>query len=305
MDTRAVEYVIAIAEEKCYTRAAEKLFISQPALSQYIKKLENTLNVQIFQRRGQTLTLLPAGEILIRDGRKILEMQEHMLSQIEDLSKARKEIIRFGISPFYSKYYLPRVLPQFSKLYPHIKLQITEEISVGLEASTLEGDLDFCLVPEYPQNPALAYETVCMEEIYIAIPPHHPINSKALPSTGTPYLNLKHLVGEPFVMLKPKQKFAHMCSRILEQAGITPNVVYETLNWDTVNIMVANGIGVGFVPEVLIRSSLVDKRPVYYRIADMDITRTYAVAYPKRRTPPYPAKQLIELFITMLSEKCE
>jgi Transcriptional regulator len=301
MDTRAIEYVIAIAEEGSYTRAAERLFISQPALSQYIKKLESNLNIQIFQKSGQALTLFPAGKILLRDGRRILEMQEQMLSKIADLSKSRMEVIRFGISPFYSKYYLPGVLPQFQKLYPNIKLEISEEISVNLEKCTLDGDLDFCLVPKFPKNPLLVYKTVCMEEIYIAIPPDSPINAYATASTGAPYMALKHLTDEPFIMLKSQQKFTAMCRDILNRAGITPNIVYETLNWDTVNIMAASGIGIGFVPEVLVRSPVADKRPKYYRIADMDIKRDYAVAYQKNRYPSYPAARLIELFISTLS----
>lgn len=300
MEIKAIEYIKAVAEEKSYTRAAGKLFISQPALSQYIKKLEELLNVTFFVRSTKALELTAAGEMVVQEGTLILEQRRQLLQKLHDLSRAHKETIRFGISPFYSKYYLPKVLPRFSAQYPNIRLEITEEISVVLEQMTLSGSLDFCFVPEDPQNPLLNYRTVCVEEIYIAVPSNHPVNSLAIPSTGVPYLELSHLRTERFIMLKPRQKFLYMCEQLLESAGIQPEIAYETLNWDTIHVMVAGGIGVGFVPEVLVKSSFIDKRPRYYRIAGMNAKRAYAVAIPKESTLPFPASQLIEMLIQTL-----
>lgn len=301
MDTKALKYILTIYEERSFTRAAEKLYISQPALSQYIRKLETTLRAPIFLRDGQTLTLTPAGEVIIRDGRQLLAQHEALDAKLAAMIQARHETIRFGISPFYSKYYLPHVMPAFSTQNPNIKLQVTEEISVNLEALAAEGRLDLCFVPIEPRHPSLIYRQVLKEEIYLAVPAGHRVNSLATPSTGTPYLELAHLRGEPFVMLRRQQKFMQMCNALLLQAGVEPEIAYETLNWDTVNVMVASGIGVGFVPEVLVRLYRDDKRLRYYRIAGVDTCRDYAVAYHKDQTLSYPALKLVDQFIDALN----
>ena len=296
MTFKIIEYVIAVSEEGSFSRAAQRLFISQPALSQSIRKAEAEMGAALFMRDTHTVRLTAAGELLVREGRELLRQREDLKNRIAGLSAARKETIRFGISPFYSKYYLPVVLPYFSQYFPAVKLKIKEEISVELEQMVIDDQLDFCFVPLKPQNPRLTYEVIYMEEILLAVPPGHPVKMYATPSPTLPYIDLRHLEEEPFIALKPVQKFNSMSVSLCDQAGFKPRIVYETLNWDTVNTLVADGIDVGFVPDILPSRSLVNRRPDYYRMAGMDTLRPYAVAYKKGRTLSPLALQLVEVF---------
>ena len=144
----------------------------------------------------------------------------------------------------------------------------------------IDGELDLCFVPLEPQNPRLNYEIIHVEEILLAVPPQHLLHAHATVSTGaTPYIDLSLFAQEPFIALKPVQKFNSMNERLCSAAGFTPHVVYETLNWDTVKRLAANGIGVGFVPDILRAASMYNRRPKYYRLMGMDTSRAYAVAY--------------------------
>ena len=198
------------------------------------------------------------------------------------------------------------VLPYFSDNFPASRLKVTEEISVTLEQMVIDGELDLCFVPLEPQNPRLNYEIIHVEEILLAVPPQHLLHAHATVSTGaTPYIDLSLFAQEPFIALKPVQKFNSMNERLCSAAGFTPHVVYETLNWDTVNILAANGIGVGFVPDILRAASMYNRRPKYYRLMGMDTSRAYAVAYKKGIELSSLERQLVEVFRTHIKRLVE
>jgi LysR family hydrogen peroxide-inducible transcriptional activator len=161
----------------------------------------------------------------------------------------------------------------------------------------INGQLDFCTIPLHPINPELEYEVIHQEEIFLAVPKHHPVNSQITPSPGFSYIDLRLVKNEPFIALKSVQKFSQMSIRMCEEAGFTPNVILETLNWDTVNLLVAKGLGVGFVPEILVNSASRDEnQPNYYRILSTRATRPYAIAYSKGKTPFAAAQILMDYF---------
>lgn len=300
MDFKALEYICAISEAKTISQAARNLFISQPALSQYLSKIEQGLGTPVFVRSGNVMTLTSAGEILVREGRALLMAREDMMAQVAGLSSGRAETLCFGISPFYSKYYLPLLLPYYRTHYPHIQLNIIEQSSTDLEQRVLDGSLDLCFIPAEPMREGLTYRPIYMEEIMIALPPAHPANAHAVPSPGIPYLDIACLGNEPFVELVPTLKFAKMSQRILRHFSITPNVIYESTNWDTVCMLVARGIGVGFLPEVLIHKHLLE--PTFYRIAGIDSTRSYSAVYVRGRRLSHSELNLINVFQELLKK---
>lgn len=296
MDIKGIKYVITIAQERSFSKAAEKLFISQPALSQYIKKLEEELGSPLFDRRSFPMELTPAGEIFIQDGATILQLKEKMIRRITNSANLSEDTVYLGISPFYSKYYLPRILPAFFNNHPHIKVEISEEYSYVLENLLISGQLDFATLPLHPINSELTYEVIHQEEIFLAVPKQHPVTALITPSPSFPYIDLQLVKNEPFIGLKSVQKFSEMGNRLCEEAGFTPNYIYETLNWDTVNMLIANGLGVGFVPEILIDPSSSSKQPNYYRIASGNATRPYTIALRKGSTPTPAAQILMDYF---------
>lgn len=298
MDFKALEYISAINEAKTISQAAKNLFISQPALSQQLAKVEQELGVRVFVRTGGTLTLTSAGEILVKNGRLLLMARDEMLGQIANLSDTPSETLRFGISPFYSKYYLPILLPYYQTNHPNIQLNIIERPSTELEQNVLDGDLDLCFIPAEPMREGLTYRPIYMEEIMIAVPPAHPVNACAISSADNPYMDLSLLQNEPFVSLVPTLKFSKMSRRILQHFSLTPHVVYESTNWDTVCMLVAQGIGVGFLPKVLVHKHL--HEPKFYRILGIDSTRAYCAVYAKGKHLSHSTLNLISTFQNLL-----
>lgn len=282
MNLRSFQYFITVCETPTLSAAAESLFVSQPALSQQIKKIEEEIGAPLFYRTRHTMTLTPAGEAFLICARKIIQIYNIMQHEVKLLNTVEKDTVRMGISPFYSQHYLPNVIPPFLTQYPHINVDIVEENSVQLEAKLLNGDIDFCVLPFYPKNELLEYETIYHEKILLAIPRNHPINSNypndAIQSKIFPSIDLSLMKNEPFIGLKKIQKFSSLGLRLCEEAGFEPRTVCETMNWETVHLMIASGLGIGFVPEILIGNiSNPDICPCYYQLSP-PVYRDYAIA---------------------------
>ena len=298
---RIIEYLIALYEEGSYSKAAERLYISQPALSQAIRRAEQEVGVPLLEKGTHRLRLTPQGELLLREGRDLVARRDAMVHRLQEMDDSRKTVLRFGISPFYSKYYLPLVQPYFAHNFPDVRIQVTEEISVAIEQMVLDGELDFGFVPREPENPHLTYEVLHTEEILLAVPADSPVNVFAIPSPGLSHMELRHLSGEPFVILKPIQKFNTMHESLFREAGFSPRVVHETMNWDTVNALAAAGIGSGVVPEMLRHVTFYGRAPRYYRIEGQHTMRDYAAVWKKGAQLPVLAVQLMELFRSNLT----
>lgn len=151
------------------------MYISQPALSQQIKAIENEVGARLFVRKGHSMALTPAGEAFLLCARRILQAYTAMEHEISILNRAEPKYHRRGF-PLLQQHYLPKILPDFLTAHSQIKIDIIEDISLNLERKLLDGELDFCMLPLYPKNDLLEYETLFHEEILIALPRSHPLN---------------------------------------------------------------------------------------------------------------------------------
>ena len=164
MDIKDIRYFVAIAEGRSMSRAARDLFVSQPALSLVVKKLENELNAKLFIRKGNSLALTLAGEHLLKTGKRLLAEHDSLVTDLKSLSSGKQEVIRFGISSFYSRLYIPDLFLYYEKNLPSVKIIPIETGSPHLEQKVIDGELEFCFVPELPRNEKLAYRTINIEE---------------------------------------------------------------------------------------------------------------------------------------------
>lgn len=280
LSLKYILYVATVVEEQSFSKAAAKLYISQPALSQTIQKLEFELGIPLFIRENNTIRPTPACRIFVEDGVDIIKAAKKLNQKMIDIVNIKEGNLRIGISPFYSEYHLSRILPYFKKQFPGVSLKLTEEISQRLEELTLEDLVDFCMAPLPLSYENLEYQILQQEQILFAMPHNHPLTDQLTPalSNNLPFINLCLAKNEPFIFLK-NQRFTEMGLRLCREAGFVPKILYETKNWDTVRAFIANGLGVGFLPEVLVSSEHDHNSPDCYRIIAENTTRPYAVVY--------------------------
>lgn len=290
MELRQLNYVIQIANEKNFSRAADKLHIAQPSLSQQLSKLEQELGVLLFRRTTNSVELTQAGKVFVEKSQTILDTVEQLKQEMDDMAQMRRGRLVVGTLPITGSHVLPLVLPAFGAQYPQIEVVLVEETTAKLEQLTASGGTDLSLLSLPLIDSSLMYEPYLEEEIWLAVPPQHELAKRHDP------VNISELNTEPFIGLKRGQGFRQITVELCEAVGFTPQIVFESSNIETVQSLVAGGMGIAFVPRMLTRSGG-DFAPVYLKLRS-NPTRTLVVASRKGR---YLSKAA-QAFISTLNE---
>ncbi|MGP0586094.1 LysR family transcriptional regulator [Paenibacillus timonensis] len=294
MELRQLQYTLQIAEEKNFSRAADKLHIAQPSLSQQLSKLEQELGVKLFQRNTSTVELTYAGASFITHAQKIMDAVAELRQEMDDISQLRAGRVVVGSMPITGSHLLPYVLPAFKENYPNIQITLREDTSLNLEKLTAGGGTDLSLLSLPLQEPTLSYVPIGEEIIDLAVPPDHPLTR--IPGVQEQGVELTQLQNEPFIVLKKGQGFRKLTVDLCRGAGFEPNVVFESNNIETVQSLVAAGMGITLVPRFIARAKRSELIPVYLPLAAPAPSRTLVIAYRKGRYLSKAAEAFIETF---------
>lgn len=278
MDLKEFEYVLTINEERSFSKAAKKLFISQPSLSQYINRLEGQLGVTIFDRNTIPLSLTYEGELYIEAIHNILNIVENMQKKFDDITELKKGRINIGLTPSKANNPLPAILPVFKSKYPGIEIIITEATSSELEDMLSRGTVDVCMMNLPIKSKGIDYEAIMKENIFIAAPPDFiPSNIKK----GSPYpkIDICELEKENFILLHPDQRLRQIADSVFEEANIKPRIMLETRSIETALRLSSSGMGFSLVPESFVKFSDLTNPPKYYSIDGKDFSWTLVIAY--------------------------
>jgi len=255
MTSRELLYVKTIADEKSITRAAQKLFLTQPSLSHCVASIERQLGTRLFRRTSGGLVLTYAGEKYYRMACEVLRVYAAFESEIIEESELVRGRITLGITNYLACDLLPRMLPRFHREHPGIELRIVEETTDELEKRLLSGRLDFAIMHTgagdgASEDPGLAHEVLRCDPFLLLAPPDHPHMDQAVArgEDRLPELDPAHLSGEPFLMVSRGQRIRHVADRVLAAAGVSPRIVFTSRNFETLRRLCAEGMGYTFIP---------------------------------------------------------
>ncbi|MGF7049879.1 LysR family hydrogen peroxide-inducible transcriptional activator [Paenibacillus sp. DS2015] len=301
MELRQLQYALQIATERNFSRAAEKLHIAQPSLSQQLSKLEKEIGVKLFQRNTSSVELTHAGAAFMEQAQKIVDAVELLHQEMTDISQLRGGKVVIGSMPITGSHLLPYVLPVFRRTYPDIEIALLEDSSMNLEKLTANGKTDLSLLSLPLLEPSLAYEVIGEEKIDLAVPPDHPFALKYANHTLEP-IQIEELKDESFIVLKKGQGFRKMTLDLCQQAGFEPKVVFESSNMETIQSLVAAGMGITLVPRFISRAPRTDFVPIYLPLAEPVPSRTLVVAYRRGRYLSKAAEAFIDSFKKSMNE---
>ncbi|RKD26788.1 transcriptional regulator [Ammoniphilus oxalaticus] len=295
MELRQLRYALMLAEEKNFSRAAEKLHLAQPSLSQQIIKLEKELSVSLFERRPGSLQLTYAGKRFIDQASRIIDQVEQLKQEMMDVAESKKGQLVIGSLPITGARLLPQALQQFQHDFPGIELVLVEEPTAQLESLTARGQTDFSLLSLPLHEQGLDFIPVLEEDILLAVPPQHRFGTLK-------EAKLADCQDEPFILLKKGQGFRQIAAQLCQQVGFEPQAIFETTNIETLQSLVASGMGIGLIPKMVTRSEHATLRPIYLPISDIQARRTLVLAYKKGRYLSKAGEQFISLMKRLVKQ---
>jgi len=243
IDSRQLRYFIAVAEETHFGRAAERLRMSQPPLSQQIKQLEVSLGAILFTRSTRSVDLTPAGDLLLLRGRRILDELESIEADIRRMGAGRQGVVRVGFTGSATYGIMPRLVRTASETYPDLAIEVSgEKLTPRLVAELDTHEIDLAILRPPFSHPDIDHVVIASETLVAAIP-----RGSALAERTN--LAMAELVAEEFVGYPSSSTVAQAIAAAWHARDVQPVCVQTASETSTLLSLVAAGIGIALVPE--------------------------------------------------------
>jgi DNA-binding transcriptional LysR family regulator len=292
IDLRQLRYFVAVAEEQHFGRAAERLGMAQPPLSQSILRLEQQVGCALFTRRPR-VRLTAAGEALLAGARRTLAQVEAGVDAARRAGRGEAGRLTVGFAASVVPGVFPGIVRAYREAYPGVELRLRELATAAQTDALCDGTIDVGFLRQPAEHPELACEPLLREPFAAVLPPRHPLGS-------TRTVRLQALAGEPFVHFpRAVAPTLHdQVNALCAAAGFTPRIVQEAQEWLTIVGLVEAGLGVSVVPASFrrLRWGGVVYRPLApvgvvttvslcWRRADLSPTAAAFVQMARARTP--------------------
>lgn len=283
MDLQEQKYITVVAKHGNITKAAEELYVSQPTLSIFIKRLEDRMGLKLFQYIGKKMILTQAGELYVKKAKELLLIQNEFFSELTDLIAGYTGKIKIGIHFRRTVNFIPKLLAEFEKKYPNIEVIFIETSSEKMEAMLLEGELDLIFT-----NKIMYYDKVNIIPIYkdkllAVISPDNPVCRYAKPIEGHKFLwlDLKYVKNNRLILQADEQSTRDFTNEALAYSKVIPEKFFVIQNMETAAQLAAEGYGVAFNMASYARYIHYDKPLNFYEVGDPDFFVNISIAYRK------------------------
>ncbi len=275
---KKMEYVYTIYKEKSFTKAAKKLYVSQPCLSAAIKKLEDEIGLPLFERRYSDLRPTMIGYEYIRAAERIMDIQDDFSAKINEVTNMQYGKLKVGGSSYVSSYILPQIVSEFSQSYPGIEISITETSSLELKKMLEAEEIDLMIDSMDEEPPAFDCVPLTEEKILLAVPSddecNKPLKEFAITPDmifksgfdSAPTISINRFRDEKFILLKRGHSMYRHAWDIFNKADFTPNVCFSLDQLSTSYALAASGNGACFVTDRLFRQHRFTDNILLYNI---------------------------------------
>ena len=276
-----------VATHASFTAAATHLHLTQSAVSQQIKVLEDECGVTLFDRSGRFVRLTNAGQVFLTHVERILAQVENARVEMTEMAGGSRGRCRLAALPSMAAYLLPRALATFQRRYPGVEVHLMESVQAQLLEWVQQGLVDFGIVALPVHDPGLQSTVLIQDEFVLAVPKNHTFANRRI-------VRLAELAEERFVLYPPgaggREQFIEAC----RQVGFEPHVSFESEDRETILGLVAAGVGITFIPRFVAHHTRVDG-PVSVEIIEPRLRREVGVVWRRNRYLPQSARNLIAL----------
>ncbi|MDY5842601.1 MAG: LysR family transcriptional regulator [Peptoniphilaceae bacterium] len=298
---RTYEYISEILEKGSISQAANALFISQPSLSQFIKRIETELSIEIFYKKKHPIQLSEAGQIYYDSLKRMYMIYENTQKHIQEMSDLQTGSVTIGALNYHSISILTNVLATFKKINPYVNVNILEGSLAELDRYLNNGEIDIAVTILPISNPNISYVRLYEEEILLAMNKDHPLTRQLYTynlstiETTYPEIDIHLLQKEPFIILKRGKRLRSSFNELSQKISTTPPIVLETNDVTNALVLAASGLGITLLPDTLIETLKNNFSISIFRPSESLTQRKIVAAYNHDFPLTFSAKAILDL----------
>lgn len=245
MNIKDIIYFIEVVKEKSFTNASKKIYISQPALSKSIKKLEKDMNVELINRDTKNFSLTDEGKLFYDNAKRSIEVINAEMQKLEENFKIGRQVLRLGLPPIVGTIYFASIIAKFSHEYPNIDIKITEEGTNDIKYKIQDETIDLGIAVLPVEQTGIISEFIVSGDVVLVVSKNHKYASRE-------FIDMNELKDEKFITFSNEFMMYNRTIRIAKESGFNPNIVMQTSQWDFIVEMVSLNQGVTIMPRKIV-----------------------------------------------------
>src|SRR3712207_2578142 len=287
MDLYTLKVFLAVATEKSFSRAAEKMLRTQPAISLAVQRLETELGERLIDRSATPLLLTDAGRLVADYARRFENLEndlQNTLAELRDNSAGRLSI---GANESTSLYLL-QLIEQYRRLYPKVKVQVRRALSSRIPSQLLEGDLELGVISYDPDDDRLVSQVIYTDHLAFVVSPHHRF-------AGRETVQIGELGMETFIAHNVLSPYREAVLREFRRHKVALNMDVEMPTVETIRRMVQRNEGVAFLPKMCVEQEIEQGLLCEVKVEELSVARHIRLVYPGKRALSHAARAFLEL----------
>src|SRR6266508_1023023 len=287
MDINQLEVLIAVAQEKSFSRAAEILHRTQPAISQAIRRLEIEIGEPLFDRSSKDGTMTAAGRLLFGHAQQMLNLRHSAHAAIKELKGLRRGKLSLSANEYTVMYLLP-LLPVFRARHPHIKIEVKRSLASRISSEILARETEIGIVSFKPNDPAITAVAVLTDELALIVPNNHPLAAKKI-------VSVRELGAEAFIAHNVPSPYREKVIKTFAKARTPLNISMEMPTLEAIKRLVENGLGVALIPRLAAQLEIERKQLAGVTVREMRLERRMHLIYKRGASLSHAAKAFLRV----------
>ncbi len=288
MELQQLQYFLVAAKYEHITKAANSLHIAQPALSQSIKRLEAELNVKLFDRRKGGIILSESGKLLVDELKPIMKSLESLPEKLQDTARKQHQTIHLNV--LAASILVTNCIIAYKAQHPEINFKFVQNQSAT--------DYDLCITATLPRKNSVVNQMMLEENFFLAVP----ASSKYAKYSE---IELKEVAEEGFIFMSDTRPIRTICDQFCMEAGFTPDIIFESMNFEAVRSLISAGLGVGFWPEYSWENAELTQNVVLLPIKSPECKRNIIITYNEQFSGNLIAKEFYDFLIDFAMKRKE
>ncbi len=287
MELYPLHVFLTIANEKSFSRAAEKLFRTQPAVSLALQRLETDLGEKLIDRSGKELILTDAGRTVMEYARRFENLTAELGNSIAELRDNSAGRLTIGANESTALYLLQHI-ERYRRLYPKVRIQIRRSLSSRVPAELIDGNLELGVISYDPRDDRLVSKVIYSDSLVLAVSPQHRF-------AGRKSLSISELGMETFIAHNVLSPYREIVLREFQRHKVALNMDIEMPTIETIRKLVQSNLGVAFIPRMCVEDEIANQSLCAVKVKELHVERKIRLVHPSRRALSYAANAFLEV----------